>query len=76
MTGVAADSCVLFSAMDAYVRGYRVWVPQDCIAAENDEDRIKSLEHMKRVLKADVRPSHHRACKRSPTLEPAGNAAH
>ncbi len=57
VTGVAADSCVLFSAMDAYLRGYKVWVPQDCIAAEQDDNRIKSLEHMQRVLKADIRPS-------------------
>ncbi len=57
VTGIAADSCVLFSAMDAYLRGYALWVPVDCVAAESQEARDKALEHMQRVLKADVRPS-------------------
>ena len=57
VTGISADSCVLFSAMDAYLRGYALWVPVDCVAAESQEARDKALEHMERVLKADVRPS-------------------
>ena len=57
VTGISADSCVLFSAMDAYLRGYALWVPVDCVAAESQEARDKALEHMQRVLKAEVRPS-------------------
>jgi nicotinamidase-related amidase len=57
VTGIAADSCVLFSAMDAYLRGYSLWVPADCVAAESADARDKALEQMARVLKADVRPS-------------------
>ena len=57
VTGVAADSCVLFTAMDAYLRGYSVRVPVDCVAAESVDARDKALEQMARVLKADVRPS-------------------
>ena len=61
VTGIAADSCVLFSAMDAYLRGYSLWVPADCVAAETAEARDKALEHMARVLKADVSPSARRS---------------
>lgn len=57
VTGIAADSCVFFSAMDAYLRGYSVWVPIDCVAAESTDARDKALEQMARVLKADIRPS-------------------
>jgi nicotinamidase-related amidase len=57
ITGIAADNCVLFSAMDAYVRGYSLWVPRDCVAAESDEAKVNALEHMRRVCKANVRPS-------------------
>ncbi|MGQ3051121.1 MAG: cysteine hydrolase family protein [Roseateles sp.] len=57
VTGIAADSCVLFSAMDAYLRGYSVWVPPDCVAAEAHEARDMALTQMARVLKADIRPS-------------------
>lgn len=57
VTGIAADSCVFFSAMDAYLRGYSLWVPVDCVAAESAAARDTALEQMARVLKADIRPS-------------------
>ncbi|MBW8894534.1 MAG: cysteine hydrolase, partial [Burkholderiales bacterium] len=57
VTGIAADNCVLFSAMDAYLRGYSVWIPVDCVAAESADARGRALEQMARVLKADIRPS-------------------
>ncbi|MGM9480256.1 cysteine hydrolase family protein [Roseateles sp. NT4] len=57
VTGIAADNCVLFSAMDAYLRGYSVWIPVDCVAAESAAARDSALEQMARVLKADIRPS-------------------
>ena len=55
VTGIAADNCVLFTAGDAYVRQYQVWIPSNCIASENDADRRWSLQHMRRVLKAETR---------------------
>lgn len=57
LTGLAADNCVLFTAMDAYLRGYALWVPEDCVAAERDDSKAAALEHMRRVLKARTRPS-------------------
>ena len=57
VTGIAADSCVFFTAMDAYLRDYSVWVPVDCVAAESQQARDQALEQMARVLKADIRPS-------------------
>jgi nicotinamidase-related amidase len=62
VTGLAADSCVLFSAMDAYLHGYALWVPEDCTAAESEGDKRQALEHMRRVLKAETRP----ACEPAP----------
>ena len=50
IAGIAADNCVLFSAMDAYLRGYRLWIPADCSAAESQDAHWQALEHMKRVL--------------------------
>jgi nicotinamidase-related amidase len=58
VAGLAADSCVLATAMDAYLRGYAVWAPADCVASESPEMRDQALALMKRVLKADIRPSH------------------
>lgn len=34
LTGVATDICILFSANDAYMRDYDIYVPRDCVAAE------------------------------------------
>lgn len=59
IAGIAADNCVLFTASDAYVREYRLWIPRDCVVSLRDEDRRRSLDHMRRVLKADVRSSRH-----------------
>ena len=57
LTGLAADSCLLFTAMDAYLRGYSLWVPADCTASEDDAERDHALGHMARVMKADIDPS-------------------
>jgi nicotinamidase-related amidase len=56
-TGVAGDFCVMFTAQDAYMRGYRVLVPGDCVASDNEADNRYALNHMAKVLKADVRDS-------------------
>lgn len=57
LTGLATDICVLMTAMDAYLRGYRAWVPEDCTAAESANAKAAALAHMQRVLQFDVRPS-------------------
>ena len=57
ITGLTSDSCVTFTAHDAYVRGYRIWVPSDCVAAARPQFTRNALEHMKRVLKASTLPS-------------------
>jgi len=51
IAGIAADSCVLFTALDAFVREYRVWVPQDCVAAESPARRARALQQMRTVAK-------------------------
>jgi nicotinamidase-related amidase len=57
VAGIAADICVQLTAMDASLRGYKLWVPADCTAAESEAAKKASLAYMARVLKADVRRS-------------------
>ena len=57
ITGIAGNICVLFSANDAYIRGYRVVVPQDCVASNTRTDTRRAIEQMQTVLRADVRQS-------------------
>lgn len=57
ITGLSADSCVLFTAGDAYLRQYELIVPSDTTAAEKPSWHAAAMRHVARVLKADVRPS-------------------
>lgn len=57
ITGVTTDICILFSANDAYMRGFDVHVPSDCVAAVEDEYDKQAIGFIRRVLKADTRPS-------------------
>lgn len=43
LTGVATDICVLFTAGDAYMRDYALWVPEDAVAAETPERQEAAL---------------------------------
>jgi nicotinamidase-related amidase len=54
LTGIAGNICVLFSANDAYMRGYKLSVPSDCIASNDKHDNEYALRMMKNVLQADI----------------------
>jgi nicotinamidase-related amidase len=55
--GLATDMCVQLTAADAFLREFKVWVPADCTAAEDDEAKQRALDYMANVLKCDVQPS-------------------
>jgi nicotinamidase-related amidase len=55
VTGLATDRCVLLSAADAFVRGFRLWVPSDCCAAENATLHEQALAWMHHALRARTR---------------------
>ena len=57
LTGISADACVLFTANDAYVRDYKLYVPSDCVVAALPTYTQDALAYMKRVLKADTTPA-------------------
>jgi nicotinamidase-related amidase len=57
VTGLAGDICVLFTANDAYLRDFHLFVPSDCVASNDAGENRHSLEQMQRVLKADIRDS-------------------
>jgi nicotinamidase-related amidase len=57
LTGFAADICVLFTANDAYMRGFEVFVPSDCIASETATAKSAARAQMQRFSMADTRNS-------------------
>jgi nicotinamidase-related amidase len=57
LTGLTADNCVLFTASDAYLRDFEVIVPPDCVASIDPRHTSQALDHMHRVLKAELTDS-------------------
>ena len=57
LTGLATNSCILYTAADAYMRHFALVVPADCTVSTTSESQHVILEHLKTMLKADIRPS-------------------
>ncbi len=56
LTGCVTNICILYTAADAAMRGYRVRVPASCVAALNDADGAFALRQMQHTLGIDVDP--------------------
>ena len=54
LTGVSTNSCVLFTASDAYMRDMELVVPSDCVAACDAQEQAAALEQLESMLKADI----------------------
>jgi nicotinamidase-related amidase len=57
ITGMTIERCVLFTANDAFLRDYELYVPKDCTAAVDPADEAPSLRILEHVLDADTRLS-------------------
>lgn len=55
ITGVVTNICVLYTTAEAYMRGYKVIVPQNCVAALTQKEHQFALQQMKRVFQAEIR---------------------
>lgn len=54
ITGITAESCVLFTAADAYVHGYGLVVPEDGVATIDREACAHALAVMRASFKAET----------------------
>lgn len=54
--GMATEACVLFTASDAYIRGFEVIVPRDGCASESAARHAHALDIMTKMLKARTTP--------------------
>lgn len=57
LTGIAADMCVLFTAADAHMRDYSLWVPEDAVACSSPDRKAWALGLMAHSMNAEVIPS-------------------
>lgn len=55
LTGCVTNICILYTAYEAVVRGYRVTVPADCVAPLDPADGDFALRQMEQVLGVEVR---------------------
>ncbi|RYD82223.1 MAG: cysteine hydrolase [Verrucomicrobiaceae bacterium] len=63
-TGIAGNSCVHYTANDAYMRDYHIVIPADCVASNTVQENEYALEQMRKLLKADTTPSEELDLKR------------
>ena len=54
LTGVAGNICILFTAGDAFMRGFKLVVPPDCTASNTPELNAQALDQIKSVLDAEL----------------------
>jgi nicotinamidase-related amidase len=51
ITGVATEVCVLYSTVEACMRGFQVEVPEDCVAGMTDADHRFAMRQIEKYLK-------------------------
>jgi nicotinamidase-related amidase len=57
LIGQVSEQCILYSALDAYLRGYEVCVPRDAVAHIHPDLARAALEMMQRNMHADLTPA-------------------
>lgn len=55
ITGCVTNICILYTAYEAVVRGYKVTVPRDCSAGLDKSDHDFAFRQMGKVLKLTVK---------------------
>lgn len=57
LTGLHTNCCVQHTASDAFFRGYRIKIPEDCVGAFTAEDHKAGLKYLKTFYKAELTTS-------------------
>jgi nicotinamidase-related amidase len=57
MIGQVTEQCILYSALDAYLRGFQVIVPPDAVAHIDSELAKASLKMMEQNMHAELTPA-------------------
>lgn len=54
IVGVAGDSCVLSSALDAHIRKFPVWVPSNATASLTEESNARAMQFLAESLGCEI----------------------
>jgi len=54
LTGLVTDICIQHTAADAFYRGYKIIVPEDCVEAINEQTQKDALDYLKKVYGCEI----------------------
>ena len=54
LTGVVTNICILYTTAEAYMRGYKVTIPKNCVAALTKNEHQFALQQMRRIFNAEI----------------------
>jgi nicotinamidase-related amidase len=57
LTGIAGNICVLFTANDAHMREYKIFVPADCVVSNTPAENGFALQQIQSVMNGNVAES-------------------
>ena len=57
IVGLLTEICVRHSAADAFMRGFKVKIPKDCVEAFSEKAQIEGLEYLKAMYGAEITTS-------------------
>ena len=57
LTGQVTEQCILYTALDAYLRGYEIVVPPDAVAHIHEDLAQAALRMMQSNMQAELRPA-------------------
>ena len=58
LAGLVTNVCVQHTAADAFFRGYRILVPEDCVEALTEEDQKAGVKYLKRFYGCKITNLH------------------
>jgi nicotinamidase-related amidase len=54
LTGVVTDICIQHTAADAFFKGYKIIVPQDCVEAVDASTQKAAIEYLKKAYGCEI----------------------
>jgi nicotinamidase-related amidase len=58
IVGLLTEICVRHSAADAFMRGFKVKIPKDCVEALSEKAQKEGLEYLRKMYGAEITTSH------------------
>ncbi|AHI05723.1 isochorismatase [Bdellovibrio bacteriovorus W] len=54
LTGIAGNICVLFTAHEAHMRKYNLWIPSNCTASNTPQENEGAMLHLNQTLQIAI----------------------